>query len=337
MIWTLREWAVVAAFAAAVVLWPRDGASEVDRIPYDLSEDYWLFDLHARREGPVVLGDSFVWGAYVRKDETLPFRLGARNLGVHGGHPAALAGLIEHYGAGIRRRKVILHCNPLWLSSPRLDLSRPEEFTFNHPELVPQFSPHIACYKADLSRRLAIIVRRSLPFFAWTKHLQQVRFDRRDIPSWTVEHPYELPGLQPLAPPDETSREKPLPWTERGLRPCDYEWVDPDRSFQWASFLRAIRLLRERGNDVVVLVGPFNEHALTVESRSRYRALRARIEAGLRAAGVRYVAPEPLPSRLYADASHPLAEGYEMLARSLGQTLSGEAATKEEAAPKSSP
>ena len=28
---------------------------------------------------------------------------------------------------------------------------------------------------------------------AWTKHLQQAYFDRSDIPTWTVEHPYDNP------------------------------------------------------------------------------------------------------------------------------------------------
>ncbi len=99
----------------------------------------------------------------------------------------------------------MLQCNPLWLSSPRHDLQTDEEFQFNHPRLVPQFSPWIPCYKEAISPRIGIVVEQHVPFLSWTNHLQQAYFDRMDIPSWTLEHPYENPF-------------KPL---ERGLPPSD--------------------------------------------------------------------------------------------------------------------
>jgi len=45
------------------------------RIPYALSKDYWLYerrlDLAARPDRVMVVGDSVVWGEYVRPDGTL--------------------------------------------------------------------------------------------------------------------------------------------------------------------------------------------------------------------------------------------------------------------------
>jgi hypothetical protein len=60
------------------------------------------------------------------------------NLGVDGVHPVALAGLVEHYGHEIRGRKVLLHCNLLWMSSPEADLQGGKERSINHPALIPQ-------------------------------------------------------------------------------------------------------------------------------------------------------------------------------------------------------
>src|ERR1041384_5296674 len=114
------------------------------RIPYDLSADYWLFRRLAAdavtRSDTVVLGDSVVWGQYVTREGTLTHHLNHlagserfANLGVDGMHPAALAGLIEHHGTDISGKSVVLHCNPLWMSSPRHDLTGEEEFRFNPP------------------------------------------------------------------------------------------------------------------------------------------------------------------------------------------------------------
>jgi hypothetical protein len=75
--------------------------------------------------------------------------------------------------------------------------------------------------------------------------------------------------------------------------------------------------LRERGNDVLVVLGPFNEHMMTVENRAAYQGIRDGIAAWLRQNNVRVVVPEALPSALYADASHPLTQGYELLANRL--------------------
>ena len=70
-------------------------------------------------------------------------------------------------------------------------------------------------------------------------------------------------------------------------------------------------MLRDRGNDVLVVLGPFNEHMMTDDNRAAYRSIRDGIAAWLRQNHVSAVIPEVLPSVLYADASHPLTEGYE--------------------------
>src|SRR5262249_17771685 len=134
------------------------------------------------------------------------------------------------------------------------------------------------------------------------------------------EHPYDdLLGRfkHGLPPSDNSLRHEPIPWTERGSKKEDYAWVELDTSLQWRYFRRAVEVLRQRGNRVFVLLGPFNEHMLTEKGLQGYQSVKAGMEACLREQGIAYAAPSPLPSEQYADASHPLSAGYAALARVL--------------------
>ena len=80
-----------------------------------------------------------------------------------------------------------------------------------------------------------------------------------------------------------------------------------------------VRTLQTRGNDVMVVLGPFNEHMLAEENRATYRQIRDAVASWLTTNKVPHVVPETLPSLLYADASHPLTQGYELLAKQIYQ------------------
>jgi hypothetical protein len=321
------------------------------RIPYDLSKDYWLYqrrlDDRLDPRGIVLLGDSVIWGEYVLPDGTWSHFLNTEsgrtnrfvNGGVNGLFPLAMEGLVDSYGHALKNRKIILHCNLLWLSSPKADLQIDKEEKFNHSRLVPQFSPRIPCYKADANERLEAIVQRELNFSAWVEHLQCAYFGQRSILDWTLEDdgndPPRYPNSykDPLAqitlvvpgPPGDDSQRGPKsprhkPWTQNGGA-TPFEWVGLDTSLQWGAFRRVVKTLRERGNDVFVILGPFNEHMVAQESLPPYRKLREGVLAWLTENKVPHLAPEVLPSPLYADASHPLTDGYALLAR---QTLGNE-------------
>ena len=303
------------------------------RIPHDLSNDYWLYErfagLAAMHHDTLLIGDSVVWGEYVNRQETLAHYLNelageerCANLGLDGAHPLALGGLIEFYAESVSGKNVLLHCNTLWMSSRRADLQDEKSNEFNHPRLVPQFAPSVPAYKAEISPRLGILVERRLPLSNWAAHLQQAYYDRTDIPGWTLEHPYDNP-LTPLTrglpASDNTRRHLPEPWYKRGIPKQDYPWVDLDTSLQWQAFQGLVEMLKQRGNRVFVLVGPFNEHLLTPESLQRYQQVKATIAAWLGEKKVPHALPAPLVSAQYGDASHPLAEGYEQLAHQLMQ------------------
>ena len=341
---TCKEWIGVGIFTVALILGMAPVAERFEnfevqadyRMPYDLSNDYWLFERYSRlaaaQYDTLIFGDSVVWGQYVTREQTLSHYLNEQaheqrfaNLGLDGAHPVALAGLIEHYAGGVAGKNVILQCNMLWISSPKHDLQIEEEFHFNHPRLVPQFYPNIRCYREEISPKLGILVEQRIPFMGWTTHLQQAYFDKVDIPTWTLDHPYDNPLKvlkQGLPPSDNTLRHEPIPWTKRGIKKEDFPWVDPANSLQWHSFQRTVKLLQERGNRVFVLVGPFNEHMLSDHSQHDFQLVKDAITTWLREEKVPYAAPPPLPSEFYADASHPLSDGYELLAKQQFELLS---------------
>jgi lysophospholipase L1-like esterase len=98
-------------------------------------------------------------------------------------------------------------------------------------------------------------------------------------------------------------------------------WVDLDASLQWRFFRLSVEILKRRGNRVLVLVGPFNEHMLEGPSRAAYVRIRRGIERWLRETGTDFCAPPTLPREQYADASHPFAPGYAAIARQLHKAL----------------
>jgi hypothetical protein len=345
-IWlTGRQWIGVGLFTLAMVLFTPSLWKQVEkfdlepdyRIPHDLSNDYWLYARYARlaaaKYDTLLIGDSVIWGEYVTREQTLAHYLNEQlgqerfaNLGLDGAHPLALSGLLEHYARAISEKNVVLFCNVLWMSSPRADLQDPELADFSHPRLIPQFIPRIPCYREEISARIGVLVEQRVPFNSWANHLQQVYYDRTDIPSWTLEHPDENP-LKPLKrglPPSDNSLRHPAqPWYKSGITKQDYPWIDLETSLQWQAFQRAVDVLKRRGNQVFVLVGPFNEHMLSDKSLPAYQKLKAGIEAWLEETNVAFAAPPALPSELYADASHPLAGGYAKLARQVFKPLPG--------------
>ena len=334
-----REWiALVAILCGLVTTIPRVWAAVETfapswdyRLPYQLSDDYWLFERWSRTAAEasqvLVIGDSVVWGQYVTRGQTLTHHLNLAmgdgtfaNAGVDGLHPAAMLGLLKHYGGDISGKAVLLHLNPLWMSSQRHDLSIGEEARFNHPGLVPQFRGGPACYRPSLGQRISVVLARSLSFFAWVQHVRSIYFEGMDIPNWTLQNPDSNP-LRALTfevpQPENGPRSRPVPWTTRGIETQDFQWVAPDSSYQWHSFQKVIATLRARDTDVFVLIGPFNPFVLSEESHQRYRAVLARFEGWLTENEVDYHTASSLPSEHYADASHPLEPGYAEIARKL--------------------
>ena len=353
-----RQWCLVAAIVAAILwatprLWSRIERFDLPtdyRIPYSLSQDYWLYQRRLDRivdpARIVMLGDSVVWGEYVVPSGSLSHFMSLEagqpdkfvNCGVNGLFPLAMEGLVGYYAQPLRHRKVILHCNVLWMTSPKADLSIQKEEKFNHTDLVPQFRPRIPCYKADVSARLSVVVERNVTFVSWVNHLQSAYFGAKSILQWTLQddgndpprypNSYKNPLAQirlavPTAPEPDPERgpasSRHRAWSANGAHPSQFEWVGLDTSLQWGAFRRVLQTLRDRDNQVLVVLGPFNEHLIGEESRRGYRTIRDGIMAWLTANQVPHVVPETLPSALYADASHPLTGGYALLARQLYQ------------------
>jgi len=311
------------------------------RVPYELSEDYWLYERWLDQIPPDVIsvvGDSVVWGEYTAHDGTLSRFLGDvtgmpfANAGINGLYPLALWGLVEHHGSALAKRRVLLHCNLLWMSDPEADMQLAKEQVFNHPALVPQFAPRIPCYRGDTDMRLARALERRLEPLSWVRHLQQTYFSQKSAPEWTLAddgkfppaypNTYRLPVGIPLSSELPSVKrglasERHKPWSSNQSGKVNMEWVTPENSLQWLAFRRLANRLQARGSNLLVVVGPLNEHIMNDGTLEKYQVFRTAVAAWLSVEGIRFVVPEVLPSDEFADASHPLTEGYERLAKRL--------------------
>ncbi len=202
------------------------------------------------------------------------------------------------------------------MSSPKHDLQVKE----NHPKLVPQLFPNLPCCNPSFTDIVGAVAERHIPFFSWKNHLKIAYFEGMSLQDWTLENPYKNPfqadSLR-VALRDKGARSEPMSWRARGITPENLQWVEVEESFQWRSFKSVLETLRSRKNRVFVLLGPFNPYLLTDESLQRYNRVKGEMEQWLAQAQVSYHADSPLPSEHYADASHPLQEGYREVAEEL--------------------
>ena len=301
------------------------------RISYDSRDDYWVYKKWADKaaeEYPVIfLGDSVVWGMYVDNSNTLPSKINRKlnrqvvaNLAIDGLHSVAMEGLLNCYGRAIEHKTVLLHYNPLWMNSRKYDLSDDEEMQVHHPRLIPQFSPQFKCYTESLSGRLNIFREHNIPFYDLLNHVRLSFFDNEELSQWMVDNPYKTPFSQismTVDPGEKKKKNSRENWKQNGITAQDWGWVPLDKSYQWQAFTHVVELLKARGNRVCVMVGPINPYILTPASLEKFRKIQQEICAWLEAQKVEYVLVPDLPSETYADASHPLDKGYDLIADAL--------------------
>jgi hypothetical protein len=68
------------------------------------------------------------------------------------------------------------------------------------------------------------------------------------------------------------------------------------------------------------MVGPLNPYMLTPASLEKFRKVQQDICAWLQTHKIKYMLVPDLPSEMYADASHPLDKGYDIIADNLLKT-----------------
>lgn len=334
--WVLAAILVGATLAAAVQLPLRKGAPAVDqnyRIPYALSTRYDLYrrftTLAAGQYPTLIIGDSVVWGQCARRNETLAYHLNrlAReprfvNAGLDGMHPVALAELLNYYTPGVVNTRVIVQFDPLWLMVH--DSSQwNQALLANRTDLVPRLASHFTGLLPEAATLSWSRLLRSAPVKTWADRLADARLD---FLAWSLEHPYESPlrAISSALPPSEDSHPQKLtPWIGTPESRIACRWADLASDPQWKAFIRLLTLLRSRGNDVLVLLGPMNEHMMTPETVASYLPLKARMAEEFRGLGFPCFVPSVLPSDQYSDICHPLGPGYAGLAREMLKKESG--------------
>ncbi|MDD5727965.1 MAG: hypothetical protein PHV59_05290, partial [Victivallales bacterium] len=186
--------------------------------------------------------------------------------------------------------------------------------------LIPQFSGGLDCYRESFGKRMGIWCERNLPFYSLLNHIRIAFFNNESFNQWVIDHPYDNPLTRISLTVDAGEKGKSnstIDWTKKGITEQDWSWVPPAESKQWQAFKRTVRILKRHDNDVLVMVGPINPYMLSPKSLEKYRCLQHEICKWLDKEKIKYFLVPDMPSAVYADASHPLAPGYAIIAGDL--------------------
>jgi len=292
------------------------------RVPHRMNEDYYLFKKysgHLASDNAIqIIGDSVIWGHYVSEDDTLSAYLNKfskdkkfANMGLEGIYPIAMNGLIRNFSM-LKDKKIIVGFNLLWISSPKHDLSGEPEHNINHKKILPQFYRGIPSYKPDIEDRLTAIISISAPLL-WIEHIKMNYFKEKNFYAWTIENPhnnimnYFSGNSNGIYIPPE-----PMRLTQANKQ--NIEWVEIEKSIQWKYLLKTISYLKKNGNDIIVLITPFNTYMLTDQSRDKYYSIISDIRKELSGTDINFIIPEIQEKNFFADSSHFTAEGYRAIA-----------------------
>jgi len=340
MLLSVKEWAAAILVAGAVTgvvyfgwdSWERfePGPDHRETCWAELQSDYWAWMRWCRvareRHDVLLVGDSVVWGQEVPNDQTISHYINKflgdeiiANLGNDGLHMAGIGGIVSHYGDYLGDTKVILQFNPLWVSNDSRDLHGAKKSRYHHPRLIPQLDPRITYYH-DLNTRLGYLAEHYFRVFPFVRHIMANYFDNTSISTWIMDHPYDNPFAAitfQAAPVMAESQGKSLDWETKEIKIADYPFVDLAESIQFECFLHAIDKLKSMNTQVFVMLGPFNDHFLTPESRERLLATIESAKTFLNERGVPYfdTIAIGLPSKTFGDSCHLLRDGHEMLGR----------------------
>ena len=181
--------------------------------------------------------------------------------------------------------------------------------------LVPQFRPRIPCYPGRRGRAAQRRCRAERRLLRLGGSPDSVYFHQQSVPGWTLEYDESDPPRRrqrlrairwpksrwPCRARQTTTERGPgsprhKPWTDGGGKPAHFDWVDLEASLQWRAFQRMIGVLAARGNDVLVILGPFNEHMVAKDRLWAFHKLaqRRRRLAGRQSSP--HVTPDALPS-----------------------------------------
>ncbi|OGV34318.1 MAG: hypothetical protein A2020_04535 [Lentisphaerae bacterium GWF2_45_14] len=329
---------VICVFCIIPFLWRHFEKLEFEkdfRLAEQFRDDYWIYEKWANEAAekyPVIfLGDSVIWGMYVNNENTLPAKLNrlagkelVANLAIDGMHSVAMEGLLENYAKGIKNKTVILHYNPLWMNSRDYDLSGEKPMRIHHPRLIPQFFNKPASYDEDLTTRMDAVKEKTLPFFRLVNHIRLAFFENADFMEWMIENPYSNPAQELCKKLEICEKEKNTnsndDWSKKGISRQNWDWLPLEKSRQWKAFGEILDILKNNNNKVLVMVGPINPYMLTDESLARYRKLQDDIKTSLERRNIQSCIVPDMPSEAYADASHPLEKGYQIIANKLYET-----------------
>ena len=215
---SLRQWAIVLAIVTLIaVATPGFGNRSNDSTPAPItasptnSATTTGCSTGVCRRPPaakpiVVLGDSVVWGEYVKSDGTLPHflkpagrtagplrqRRGQRAVSRGAGRVGAL---LRHVAARPQSDRGLQSA----LAQQPQGRHAEQEGGEHQPclaraSVLPAQSP---AYQADANERLSAVIERNVGFLGWVNHLQDCYFQQQSIPEWTLAEDPDRPAALP--------------------------------------------------------------------------------------------------------------------------------------------
>ena len=294
--------------------------------------DYWAFTRwsgYARELYDIFLiGDSVIWGQETRLNETISHYLNESlgddivgNIGIDGLHMAGINGMVKYYGKYLDNKNIILHFNPLWMSTEERDLRGEGRISYHHPRLIPQLSFRIN-YNQPLDVRVGYLFDHYLRLPILVRHLMVNYFNNKSITNWMMDNPYRSPfsALTFTATPVMAEKQgRGIDWKAKNMKVSDSQFVSVDESMQWQCYFNALESLKKQNASVFVLLGPCNTYALTPDSRKRLKTMIEDVKKSLDDSGIPYFdsMENNLPSETFGDTCHLLREGHLMLVQNL--------------------
>ncbi|MBT4484656.1 MAG: hypothetical protein HOC71_13375 [Candidatus Latescibacteria bacterium] len=342
MVLSVKEWIITICLCVVICLviyhgwssWEyyEPGQDHRETCWAELQSDYWAYMRWCRyakeHYDALLIGDSVFWGQEVRNDETISHYLNEfhgkevfANAANDGLFMAGINGIVTHYGDDLDNTNIILQFNPLWLASKQRDLRGEKKSNYHHPRLIPQLDSRITYYH-NLNTRLGYLLEHYCRVFPFVRHLMANYFENKSVSGWIMEHPYRNPFASitfEAAPVMAESQGRSLDWMTKEIKVSDYPFVEISESIQFECFVNAIKKLSKNNSRVFILLGPFNHHMLTPESRERLFDMMDDVKKVFDDMGYPYfdTLKINLPSNTFADTCHLLKDGHIILAREI--------------------
>ena len=133
-----------------------------------------------------------------------------------------MEGLVRDNANVLHDRKIIVHCNLLWMSSPKADLEHTGSGALQSLDAGAAVSPANSQLFGGCIAAHDALIDRKVPYFSWVGHIENCYYDQKSISRWTLEDDGQEPPNYPHAwenPLTPLHRHSNGKWSRSAARP----------------------------------------------------------------------------------------------------------------------